>query len=145
MDTVDKATRSKIMSKVGQKATGPEMKLRRALHKAGFRYRVNVRDLPGSPDLVFPKYRAVIFVHGCFWHRHEGCKYTTMPKDRFEFWNAKFYTNVARDAKNVDELERLGWRVLIVWECELKEKNLSNFDTKIHTVGEWIMNGQNPK
>jgi DNA mismatch endonuclease (patch repair protein) len=138
MDTVDKATRSKIMSKVGQKATGPEMKLRLALHKAGFRYRVNVRDLPGSPDLVFPKYRAVIFVHGCFWHRHKGCKYTTIPKDRFEFWNAKFDANVARDAKNVDELEKLGWRVLIVWECELKEKKTSNFDNSIDDIMKWL-------
>lgn len=138
MDTVDKATRSKIMSKVGKKATEPEMKLRRALHKTGVRYRVNVRDLPGSPDLVFPKYRAVIFVHGCFWHRHEGCKYATMPKDRFEFWNTKFEANIARDHRNVGELERLGWRVLVVWECELKPKNVPSFEDTLYAVVEWL-------
>ena len=104
MDTVDKATRSKIMSKVGQKATGPEMKLRKALFSRGFRYRVNVKKLAGSPDLVFKKYKAVIFVHGCFWHRHEGCKYATMPSTRKEFWGAKFKANIERDKQNIQKL-----------------------------------------
>jgi len=89
MDTVDKETRSKIMSKVGQKGTAPEMKLRRTLFARGFRYRVNDKKLPGSPDLVFKKYKAVIFVNGCFWHRHEGCKYATMSSTRKEFWTKK--------------------------------------------------------
>lgn len=137
MDTVDKATRSKIMSKVGQKNTGPEMKLRRALHKLGFRYRVNVKGLPGTPDLVFPKYKSVIFVHGCFWHRHEGCKYATTPKDREEFWLVKFKANMERDRRNIEVLEKLGWRVLVVWECELKV--VSSFKDKIYTVVEWLV------
>jgi len=137
MDTVDKVTRSKIMSKVGQKGTGPEMKLRKALHKLGFRYRVNVKGLPGTPDLVFPKYKSVIFVHGCFWHRHEGCKYATTPKDREEFWLVKFKANMERDRRNIEVLEKLGWRVLVVWECELKV--VSSFKDKIYTVVEWLV------
>lgn len=126
MDSVDKRTRSRIMASVGQKSTGPELKLRKALHRLGFRYRLNDQRLPGSPDLVFPKYHAVIFVHGCFWHRH-GCKYTTTPSTRKEFWIAKFKANIERDQRNINELKKLGWRVLIVWECEIKndlEKNL---------------------
>jgi len=138
MDTVDKATRSKIMSKVGQKGTGPEMKLRRALHAKGFRYRVNVKKLPGSPDLVFKKYKAVIFVHGCFWHRHKGCKYATMPSTRKEFWSAKFEANIARDKKNVDELLEMGWRVLVVWECVLKKKKEMGFDEAIESIAKWL-------
>ena len=138
MDKVDKETRSKIMSKVGQKATGPEMKLRRALHKLGFRYRVNVRKLPGSPDLVFPKYKAVIFVHGCFWHRHEGCKYATTPKSRIEFWEAKFKANVERDRRNVEALLNDGWRVMVVWECALKKSQKMEFEEVVTLIAEWL-------
>lgn len=138
MDTVDKATRSKIMSKVGQKGTGPEMKLRKALHKLGFRYRVNVKGLPGSPDLVFPKYKSVIFVHGCFWHRHEGCKYATTPQERHDFWNSKFEANIERDRRNIEALEKLGWRVLVVWECELKTKNSTVLNDRIKSISKWI-------
>jgi len=138
MDTVDKETRSKIMSKVGQKGTAPEMKLRRALFARGFRYRVNDKKLPGSPDLVFKKYKAVIFVNGCFWHRHEGCKYATMPSTRKEFWTKKFEANIARDKKNVDELLEMGWRVLVVWECILKKKKETGFDEAIELIAEWL-------
>lgn len=138
MDTVDRETRSKIMSKVGQRATGPEMKLRKALHGLGFRYRVNVRKLPGSPDLVFPKYKAAIFVHGCFWHRHEGCKYATTPKSRVEFWEAKFNANVERDHRNVEALLKDGWRVMVVWECALKRKD-SEFEDVVASVAEWLV------
>lgn len=120
MDTVDKETRSKIMGSVRQRDTGPELCLRKALHRMGFRYRLHDKKLPGSPDLVFPKYKAVIFVHGCFWHRH-GCKKTTTPSSRNEFWEAKFKANVERDSKNVRDLEGAGWRVMIVWECELNK------------------------
>jgi DNA mismatch endonuclease (patch repair protein) len=138
MDTVDKATRSKIMSKVGQKATGPETKLRKALFARGFRYRLNVRKLPGSPDIVLPKYKAAIFVHGCFWHRHEGCKYATTPKSRVEFWKEKFEANVARDRRNVEKLLEMGWRVAVVWECALKGKDGVR-DEYVQEIVRWIV------
>ena len=108
------------MKSVPQKDTKPEIRLRKALHGMGFRFRLHDKRLPGSPDLVFPKYKAVIFVHGCFWHRH-GCKLTTTPTTREDFWGAKFKANVQRDNKNVSELEAAGWRVMTVWECELKK------------------------
>lgn len=120
MDTVNKATRSKIMKSVPQRGSTPEIRLRKALHRRGFRYRINDKRLPGSPDIVFPKYHAVIFVHGCFWHRH-GCKYTTTPSTRKEFWKAKFRANVERDKRNEEKLIELGWRVLVIWECEIKK------------------------
>jgi DNA mismatch endonuclease (patch repair protein) len=110
------------MRSVPQKNTTPELHLRKALHAMGFRYRLNDRKLPGSPDLVFPKYRAVIFVHGCFWHRH-GCRYTTTPATRREFWEAKFKANMERDEEKERKLQDAGWRVKIVWECELKKAN----------------------
>src|SRR5258708_27431365 len=116
MDTVNKITRSFIMSRVGQKNTGPELVLRSALHRMGLRYRLHDRSLPGSPDLVFPRFRAVIFVHGCYWHSH-GCYRSTVPKSRNEFWTEKFATNRSRDEKNISSLLRDGWRVLTVWEC----------------------------
>jgi DNA mismatch endonuclease (patch repair protein) len=136
MDTVDKSTRSKIMASVRQKSTGPEMRLRKALHKIGFRYRVNDKKLKGSPDLVFPKYKSVIFVHGCFWHRH-GCKATTTPNTRQDFWNAKFKANVRRDKSNIETLLNQGWRVMVVWECSLKGKG-EHVDSVIHEVAGWI-------
>ncbi|MGX9364519.1 very short patch repair endonuclease [Desulfoplanes sp. PS50] len=119
MDTVDRTTRSKIMRSVPQRGTSPEIRLRKALHRRGFRYRVNDKRLPGSPDIVFPRYHAVLSVHGCFWHRH-GCKYTTTPSTRKEFWEAKFKANIERDKRNEEKLKELGWRVLVVWECEIK-------------------------
>ena len=119
MDTVDSATRSRIMARVGQKDTDPEMRLRRALHNIGLRYRLHDRNLPGSPDIVFPRFGAVLFVHGCFWHRH-GCKATTTPASNAEFWRNKFEENMARDRRNVEALLNLGWRVAVVWECSLK-------------------------
>src|SRR5438552_10615468 len=121
MDTVDRATRSRIMASVGQKHTGAEKILRSLLHKKGLRYRLHVKNLPGSPDLVFPRFRAVIFVHGCYWHSH-GCYRSTVPKSRNEFWTEKFATNRSRDEKNISSLLRNGWRVLTVWECALKGK-----------------------
>lgn len=139
MDTVDRSTRSKIMASVRQKSTGPEMRLRRALHKIGFRYRVNDNNLPGSPDLVFPKYKAVIFVHGCFWHRH-GCKATTTPKTRREFWKAKFNANIERDRSNTEALLNKGWRVMVVWECSLKGKK-ANLDYVAQKVRDWLCSG----
>ena len=122
MDTVDKTTRSKIMSKVGQKNTGPEMKLRKSLHKIGLRYRLHDKRLPGSPDIVFPRFKAVLFVHGCFWHRH-GCKATTTPSTNVDFWRKKFEENTARDRRHTEALLTAGWRVVVVWQCALDGKN----------------------
>ena len=140
MDTVDVDTRSKIMSLVRQKSTGPELIIRKALHHRGFRYRLNVESLPGSPDLVFPKYRAVIFVHGCFWHRH-GCKATTTPGTRQEFWQAKFKDNVSRDKRNIEELRNISWRVMVVWECVLK-KNKKSLNHIVDDVVKWLRSGE---
>ncbi len=120
MDTVDKKTRSRIMASVGQRDTGPEMRLRRILHRLGLRYRLHDRKLPGSPDLVFPSFHAVVFVHGCFWHVHEGCKFSMVPSSQRPFWSDKFDANRRRDRKNCDLLLTGGWRVLIVWECAIK-------------------------
>lgn len=109
------------MSRVKGKDTKPEMRLRRLVHGLGFRYRLHGRDLPGTPDLVFPGRKAVIFMHGCFWHRHPGCVLTRMPKSRVEFWRAKLEGNRQRDLRHQRELSELGWRVLVVWECELRD------------------------
>lgn len=113
--------RSYNMSKIKGKDTKPEEMVRKYLFSKGFRYRKNVRTLPGSPDIVLPKYKTCIFVNGCFWHKHEGCKYFVWPKSNAEFWKDKIEKNVFRDTKNYSELKSLGWNILIVWECELKK------------------------
>ncbi len=100
--------------------TQPELAVRRRLFAAGFRYRLHARGIPGRPDLVFPRYKAVVFVHGCFWHRHHGCRYATTPSTRPEFWATKFAANVERDKRKTNELLEIGWRVAIVWECSLR-------------------------
>ncbi|WP_183682788.1 MULTISPECIES: very short patch repair endonuclease [unclassified Janthinobacterium] len=122
MDIVDSETRSRMMSGIQSKNTKPEMAVRRYLHGQGFRYRLHVRKLPGSPDLVLPKYRVVIFVHGCFWHQHAGCRFATQPASNTERWKTKFQNNLERDAKNLAALQTTGWRVIVVWECELKRE-----------------------
>ena len=137
MDTVDKETRSRIMSSVGQKDTGPETSLRYALHKAGLRYCLHDRTLPGSPDLVFPRFKAVVFVHGCYWHSH-GCYKSTVPKSRREFWEDKFSANRERDKCNVAFLRERGWRVLTVWECILKGKTSVPVDNTAEAVKSWL-------
>jgi DNA mismatch endonuclease, patch repair protein len=113
--------RSRLMSKVRQKDTKPEMLIRRLLHALQYRYRLHQRTLPGSPDLVFPSRRKVLFVHGCFWHRHAGCVKTTSPKTRKEFWKSKFAANQDRDRRNNRKLEALGWDVGVIWECETQD------------------------
>lgn len=121
-DIVSPEVRSRMMSGIRAKNTRPELVLRRALHALGFRYRLHVRNLPGKPDLVFPKYRAIIQVHGCFWHRH-GCSKTTNPASNSEFWQMKFARNVDRDREVERRLRELGWRVGIVWECEIANEH----------------------
>lgn len=119
MDRLTTEQRSWNMSRIRGKDTSPERAVRSLLHRLGYRFRLHSQSLPGKPDLVLPKYGAVVLVHGCFWHRHRGCPYAYAPKTRKEFWSRKFTGNVERDRRVARELRRLGWRVLIVWECEL--------------------------
>lgn len=121
MDTLTKEKRSWNMSRIKSKDTKPEMLVRSALHRAGYRFRLHVKELPGKPDIVLPKYKTVIFVHGCFWHRHKGCSGATMPSTNQDFWKEKFRQNVKRDKKEQSALKRQGWKVIVIWECELKE------------------------
>jgi DNA mismatch endonuclease, patch repair protein len=123
IDIVDPATRSRMMAGIQGKNTKPELLVRKYLHSRGLRFRLHAKELPGKPDLVFPKYKAVVFVHGCFWHQHHGCKYATKPQNRAEFWSNKLSENVKRDSYQMAALEGLGWRVLVVWECELQDSN----------------------
>ena len=111
------------MSAIKSKNTKPEIKVRKVLHSMGYRFRLHSKDLPGSPDIVLPKYKTVIFVHGCFWHRHHNCKYASTPKTRQEFWNKKFNENINRDKINQENLSSKGWKIIIVWECEIKDKD----------------------
>ena len=115
------SVRSRNMAAIRGKNTAPELAVRRILHAMGLRFRLHRKDLPGRPDIVLPKHRTVVFVHGWFWHRHEGCRYTTAPKTRQEFWQSKFAANVERDSRNGTDLQQLGWRVIVVWECELRQ------------------------
>lgn len=131
MDTVSKETRSRIMASVGQRDTKPEVMLRRYLHKTGLRFKKNVKQLPGTPDLVLPKYNACIFVHGCYWHRH-GCKKTSTPKSNTGFWEEKFQANIQRDKEKVRQLINQDWRVLIFWECSLDNKD------SLKLITEWL-------
>lgn len=121
-DTLTKEKRSWNMSRITGRNTKPEILLRSMLHKEGFRFRLHDKRLPGKPDIVLSRYRTVIFVNGCFWHRHRNCKYAYTPKSRQEFWLNKFEATVRRDQQKQDMLEKLDWQVLVVWECELKNK-----------------------
>ncbi len=124
VDVFDKNKRSYIMSRVRSKNTKPEELVRKYLFSKGLRYRKNEKRLPGCPDIVLPKYKTVIFVHGCFWHRHEGCKYCTTPSSNVDFWLKKFKMNKERDLKVQKQLEDLGWRIIVIWECQIKKKSV---------------------
>ena len=119
MDSLSASERSERMARVRGKDTKPELAVRSLLHRLGYRYRLHAKELPGRPDLVFRPRRRAIFVHGCFWHRHEGCKLARMPKSRLEFWEPKLEGNRVRDRTNQKALSDMGWRYLVVWECEL--------------------------
>ena len=121
-DIVDRQRRSEMMAGIRRRDTAPEMAVRRIAHRMGLRFRLQRKDLPGRPDLVLPKHRLAVFVHGCFWHRHEGCRYASTPKSRVAFWTEKFESNVARDARQEAALRVLGWRVLIIWQCETRDE-----------------------
>jgi DNA mismatch endonuclease (patch repair protein) len=125
-DVHSKETRSYNMSRIRSKDTKPEMLVRRFLHKHGFRYRLHVKNLPGKPDIVLPKYKTVIFIHGCFWHGHEGCKYFVVPKTRTEWWLHKIGTNISNDNSTENALKNAGWTIIKIWECQLKKSYLED-------------------
>ncbi|MDD4890516.1 MAG: very short patch repair endonuclease [Phycisphaerae bacterium] len=131
MDNLTTKQRSRQMSLVRAKDTKPEMTVRRLVHALGYRYRLHVKDLPGCPDLVFPARRAVIFVHGCFWHQHRCPQGNRMPKSRRQFWKAKLSRNKARDSNRAQVLRRVGWRVLTVWECQLRPSMIPRFTCRL--------------
>ena len=124
MDRLTRKHRSWNMSRIRGKDTTPELVVRSALHRMGFRFRLHKKDLPGRPDIVLSRYRTAVFVHGCFWHRHPGCTKAYTPKSRIHFWQSKFDQNVKRDVAVKDQLERLGWNVVVVWECQIGQEGL---------------------
>lgn len=135
MDNKTVEERSQNMAKIRSTNTRPEIIVRKELHRLGFRFRLHSKDLPGKPDLVFPKYKAVVFVNGCFWHGHEGCSRFVMPKSNQDYWVDKIKKNMKRDAENRRKLNSAGWRTLIVWECSLKKKN---YRETIGKITEWL-------
>lgn len=139
IDIVDAETRSRMMAGIRGRNTKPEMTLRSALHRMGVRYRLHRKDLPGKPDLVFPKFRSIVFVNGCFWHRHKGCRFATTPATRPEFWSRKFEANTSRDRRNIAALRKDGWRVETVWECSIKSEGA---EAVARTTVDWLQNGQ---
>ena len=136
MDVVDQKTRSKMMSGIRGRNTKPEIAVRKALHAAGFRFRLHRRDLPGSPDVVMPGRKVAIFVHGCFWHRHENCRFAKLPSSRADFWRLKLEGNAERDRRNQGALRTAGWRVLTVWECAIRDRK--TLATLSQALAEWI-------
>lgn len=123
-DVHSKETRSYNMSRIRSKDTKPELLVRKFLHKNGFRYRLHVKYLPGKPDIVLPKYKTIIFIHGCFWHGHEGCKYYVVPKTRTEWWLHKIGSNTTNDTNSEKLLTAAGWNIIKIWECELKKSSI---------------------
>lgn len=138
MDIWSREKRSEVMSRIRNKGTKPEITLRKALFARGFRYRVNVGTLLGKPDIVLPRYKTVIFVHGCFWHGHPGCKYAYTPKSNTEFWVNKILSNKKRDTATEHKLEESGWKVITVWECEIRHGK--NFIDLINYLCDKILN-----
>jgi len=139
-DIVDSKTRSRMMSGIKGKNTKIELQIRKSLFSRGHRYRLHNSSLPGRPDLVFPKYKAVIFVNGCFWHGHQ-CNLFKWPKTRQDFWKEKITGNIARDSRNIAALEQMDYRVLTVWECAIRGKNQADLDKVIGEIDQWICNG----
>ena len=141
-DVVDKATRSRMMAGIKAKDTVPELEVRRFLHSHGFRYRLHVKALPGKPDIVLPKYRSAIFVHGCFWHQHPGCKDAVMPKSNSKFWETKLDGNRARAKRNAAALTRSGWRWAVIWECTLREGKGRKMPSVLESLARWLRAGR---
>ena len=138
-DIVSPEQRSRMMSGIKGKNTKPELIVRKELFRRGFRYRLHCKNLPGKPDLVFPKYRAVIFVNGCFWHCHD-CSLFKWPKSNSEFWKEKITGNINRDKKNCEQLVNQGWRVTTIWECALKGKSASDIAMEVDKLSNWLLN-----
>ena len=136
-DVFTKEKRSKVMGRIRAKNTKPELSVRRYLHGLGFRFRLHKKGMPGRPDLWLPKYNAAIFVNGCYWHQHQGCRYAYTPKQNKQFWQEKFESNIARDLENLATLERHGIRVLVVWECQLKSK--ANCVKTLPKISNWLL------
>lgn len=143
VDITDPATRSRMMAAIRSRDTKPEVALRRALHAQGFRFRLHDRRLPGRPDIVLPRYKAVLQVNGCFWHQH-GCSNSRLPSTRVEFWQAKLDANVARDVRNERELAQLGWRVATVWECEIREAERTGNPGLYERLARWLLGCSDP-
>ena len=123
-DNHSKEIRSYNMSRIRSKNTKPEILVRKFIYKHGYRYRLNVKNLPGKPDIVLSKYKTIVFVHGCFWHGHDSCKYFVMPKSNLSYWAAKIERNISRDLNNEIALKTAGWKIIVIWECELKNDNI---------------------
>jgi DNA mismatch endonuclease (patch repair protein) len=123
-DIVSRSKRKEIMSSVKQRHTKPELIVRKLLHRLGYRFRLHNKKLPGTPDIVLPKYKTVIFVHGCFWHQHENCRKARRPTSNVEFWNEKLDKNIERDNRKESELKEAGWKILTIWDCEMKDEDL---------------------
>ena len=136
MDTLTKEKRSWNMSRIRAKDTSIEVKVRKYLFACGFRYRKNDKRFPGKPDIVLPKYRTVIFIHGCFWHRHSGCKRATMPKTRIDYWEAKFQRNKANDAQHIKDIKDMGWRPIVIWECDVNNRFEKTMEQLIKEITE---------
>lgn len=136
MDKVPREVRSDIMRQVKSRNTRPELVIRKALHRKGFRFRLHNAGLPGKPDIVFPKYRKILLIHGCFWHRHENCRHASTPASNTEYWTKKFNKNVSHDSYVINALSELGWSVRVVWECEIRLR--SKFDTLIEDLASWL-------
>jgi DNA mismatch endonuclease, patch repair protein len=135
VDVVDRKTRSRMMAGIRGKDTKPELALRKALHHLGLRYRLHVPDLPGRPDIVLPRHRAAIQVHGCFWHRHEHCAFSTTPTSNIGFWDLKFGETIKRDKRNLEGLLGCGWRVAIVWECSINPRGV---EVVVKEIADWL-------
>ena len=136
-DIVDRVTRSRMMAGIRGRDTKPELEIRRALHRQGFRFRLHARNLPGRPDIVLPKYKAVVLVHGCFWHGHD-CRYFRLPATRRAFWARKIADNRARDERNLRDLRACGWRVMVIWECALRDRKPRQRLVTYVSVAHWI-------
>lgn len=137
-DVVDPQTRSRMMAGIGARNTSPELHVRSLLHRAGYRFRLHVSGLPGRPDIVLPKYKAIILVNGCFWHAH-GCPLFKLPASRRKFWELKLNANRVRDRDNINDLQSLGWRVVVVWECALKGRGRLTDDHIVLRTREWLL------
>jgi DNA mismatch endonuclease (patch repair protein) len=140
MDVFSQLKRSDIMSKVSGKETKPEILVRKYLFSKGFRYRKNVKDLPGKPDIVLSKYKTLIFVHGCFWHGHENCEAAKLPTSNIDYWTKKVSSNITRDNQNIQLLKAEGWNVIVIWECELKVKNRNEKLVSLSATLQYVQN-----